>query len=61
MFKNASKQRICQYIFRPVDSQLLTYDTQELFEVDNSHKEYFPIVNQRVFSVGQQDSTNDQK
>jgi hypothetical protein len=51
--KSSSSNKLCQYIFRPVNSQLLTYDSQQLFDVDNHHVEYFPIVNQRVFSVGQ--------
>jgi Fe-S cluster biosynthesis and repair protein YggX len=50
--KSNRSNKLLWYIFRPVNSQLLTYYSQEQFDVDYCHKEYFPIVNQRVFSVG---------
>jgi len=54
MFKSISENnKLCNYIFKPVNSQILTYDSHELFDIDNKHLEYFPIINQRAFSVGQ--------
>jgi len=48
------------YIFKPTDTQLLKFEEHNIFDKENRHLEYFPIVNQRVFSIGgQEQSTQD--
>ena len=45
------------YVYKPIDSQLIKYDESLLFDVENEHLEYFPIVNQRVFALGGQEQS----
>lgn len=43
------------YVFKPTNTQLLKYEEANIFDKENGHLEYFPIVNQRVFSIGGQE------
>lgn len=51
-----SNGRILDYIFKPIKSQIIDYSKHELFDFENPHLEYFPMVNQRVFSIGKQET-----
>lgn len=53
--------KLSRFIFRPVQSPLLDYTEHELFDLENPHLEYFPLVNQRVFSIGSQDTGHAEK
>jgi len=42
------------YLFTPIRSILLNKTEDEILDVDHSHLEYYPIVNQRVYAIGGQ-------
>lgn len=47
--------KLKSYIFKPVNFQILQYSEDEIFNLENKHLEYFPMVNQRVFPIGGQE------
>ena len=57
---NLKHSMLKPYVFKPTNTQLLKFDEANLFDRENGHLEYFPIINQRVFSIGgQEQSTQD--
>ena len=45
--------KFTEYVHKPIDCELIEYSTYRVFDVENKHLEYLPIVNQRVFPVGE--------
>ena len=37
--------KFIEYVHKPVDCELINYSTYRVFDVENKHLEYFPIVN----------------
>lgn len=59
--KENSGNKLFLYINRPVQSQFINVTSQELFDVEHKHLEYFPIVNQRVFKIGSSEKKEEKK
>ena len=44
------------YLFKPLEQNPLLLSTfHNVFDVKFKHLDYFPIVNQRVFSIGEEE------
>ena len=42
------------YFYAPIECQLFDLSPEKLYEMTHYHLEYYPVVNQRAFPIGQQ-------
>lgn len=56
--KKVQGQQLCakvmHYFYTPIECQLFDLSPEKLYEMTHHHLEYYPIVNQRAFPIGQQ-------
>jgi len=48
-------------VFNPVKCPIYEISEHEIFDNNHLHLEYFPIVNQRIFPIGQLDKGDTEK
>lgn len=50
------KSNLTHVLFKPIESQFITVKPETVFDNLHKHLEYFPMVNQRVFAIGGNES-----